>query len=81
MEIYSQGWATQRLRGKESACNAKDAGSILGREDPLEKEINYTLLQYSCLENSMDRGAWRATVHKVTESHTAEHTYIAKGAG
>ena len=54
---------------------------FLGREDSLEKEINYTLLQYSCLENSMDRGAWRATVHKITESHTAEHTCIAKGAG
>ena len=33
----------------------------LGWEDPLEKAI-----QYSCLENSMDRGAWQATVHGVT---------------
>ena len=31
-------------------------------------------LQYSCLENPMDRGAWRATVHGVTESGTTEHT-------
>ena len=30
------------------------------------------LLQYSCLENPMDRGAWRATVHRVTESDTTE---------
>ena len=30
-------------------------------------------LQYSCLENSMDRGAWRATVHEVTESDATEH--------
>ena len=32
----------------------------LGREDPLEKAMA-NLLQYSCLENAMDRGAWRAT--------------------
>ena len=31
-------------------------------------------LQYSCLENPMDRGAWRATVHRVAELHTAEVT-------
>ena len=30
-------------------------------------------LQYSCLENSMNRGAWRATVHGITESDTTEH--------
>ena len=32
-------------------------------------------LQYSCLENSMDRGAWRATVHRVTESDTTQHAH------
>ena len=36
----------------------------LGWEDPLEKEIE---LRYSCLENSMDRGAWWTTVHGVTK--------------
>ena len=35
---------------------------FLGWEDPLEKEMA-TPLQYSCLENSMNRGAWQATVH------------------
>ena len=47
--------------GKESACNAGDAGSIpgLGRS---RGEGNGHPLQLSCLENSMDRGAWRATV-------------------
>ena len=35
-------------------------------------EGNGTLLQYSCLENLTDRGAWWATVHRVTESDTAE---------
>ena len=38
----------------------------LGWEDPLEKEM----ANYSCLENSMDKGAWRATVHGVTKSQT-----------
>ena len=43
----------------------------LGWEDPLEEE-NGKPLQYSCLENPMDRGAWWATVHGVTESDTTE---------
>ena len=41
----------------------------LGWEDPLEKEMA-TLLQRSCLENPMNRGAWRATAHRVTQSQT-----------
>ena len=41
----------------------------LGREEPPEKGNGR---QYSCLENSMNRGAWRATVHGVTESDTGE---------
>ena len=50
--------------GKESACNAGDLGSIprLGRSPG---EGNDNPLQYSCLENPMGRGAWRATVHEV----------------
>ena len=53
--------------GKESACNTGHPGSIpgLGR---LPGEGNGYPLQYSCLENSIDRGAWQATVHEVTES-------------
>ena len=49
---------------KESACNAGDPGSIpgLGRSPG---EGNGNPLQYSCLENPMDRGAWRATTHGV----------------
>ena len=39
----------------------------LGGEDPLEQGMA-TPLQYSCLENPMDRGAWRAAVHGVTKS-------------
>ena len=54
---------------KESACNAGDQGWIpeLGRS---LKEGNDYPLQYSCLENSMDRGAWEATVHGVAKSQT-----------
>ena len=55
--------------GKESACKVGDMGLIpgLGRSPG---EGNSYLLQYSGLENSMDRGAWGATVHGVTESQT-----------
>ena len=54
---------------KESACNAGDPGLIpgLGRSPG---EENGCPLQYSCLENPMDRGAWRATVHGVAKSET-----------
>ena len=41
----------------------------LGQEDPLEKR-NDKPFQYSCLENSMDRGAWQATVHGVANGLT-----------
>ena len=54
---------------KESACNARDLGLIsgLGR---FPGEGNGNPLQYSCLENPMDRGAWWATVHGVSKSWT-----------
>ena len=55
--------------GKESACNAGDLGSIpeLGRS---ARGGHGNPLQYSCLENPMDRGAWQPTVHRVTKSQT-----------
>ena len=55
--------------GKESACNVGDVGLIpgLGRSPG---EGNGNPLQCSCLENSMDRGAWQATVHGVEKSWT-----------
>ena len=55
--------------GKESACNAGDAGLIPGSgRSPGEGCGNP--FQYSCLENSMDRGHWWAIVHMVTKSWT-----------
>ena len=52
--------------GKEFACNAGDPGSIpgLGRSCG---ERNGNPLQYSCLENPIDRGVWQATVHGVSK--------------
>ena len=68
--------------GEESACNARDRGDVCliagwgrspggGHGNPL---------QYSWLENPMDRGAWRATVHRVAKSQpqlsNSAHTYM-----
>ena len=66
------------LHGKESACNAGDAEDTdlipgLGRSPG---RGNVSPLQYSCLDNLMDRGAWWATVHGVTKSLTmTDHTH------
>ena len=55
--------------GKESACNAGDIRGVpsLGQGRSAGGG-NGNLLQYSRLENSMDRGAWQAPVHEVTKS-------------
>ena len=73
-------WCYCGSDGKESACNAGDLGSILesGRSPG---EGNGNPLQYSCLENPMDRWAWWVTVHGVTKSWTwlsdwAQHIII-----
>ena len=52
---------------KESVSNAEDLGSIL-ESGRFPAEGNGYPLQYSCLENPTDRGAWQATVHGVTET-------------
>ena len=59
------GW----LRGKESVFNEGDAGSIL-ESGRCSGEGHGNPVQCSCLGNPMDRGAWQATVHWVTESWT-----------
>ena len=68
-----RGGALYSLRGfldgsdeKESACNAGDLGSIPGLGRSREESNGYSL-QYSCLENSMDRGAWQATAYGVAK--------------
>ena len=64
--LFSKGFPGES-DSKETACNAGDLGSIpgLGRSPG---EGNGYSLQYSCLENSMDRGVWWATVHGVAKS-------------
>ena len=63
---------------KNPLASAGDAGLIHGLDpgglDPPGRR-NGNPLQYSCLENSMDRGAWRATDHGVSESRTQLSAY------
>ena len=55
-----------------SAGDAEDLGSILGLRRS-SGEGNDNPFQYSCLENSMHRGAWQATVHGVTKTNPAHY--------
>ena len=57
---------------KNLPANARDAGSIPELGSCPGEEIGNPL-QYSCLENSMDRGVWQATVHGVTKESTKQH--------
>ena len=59
---------------EESACNVGDLGSIPGLGKSLGEGYSNPL-QYSCLENPMDRGAWWATVHEVSKSQTQLSDY------
>ena len=60
------------LNGKESACNAGDAGDegLIPGSGRSSEEGHGNPLQYSCEENPMDRGAWWATVHRIAKSQT-----------
>ena len=60
-----------------NAGDARDVGLIPG-SGRSPGEGNGNSLQYSCLENSTDKGVWQATVHGVTKSQTqlSTHTYI-----
>ena len=61
--------ASPVAHGRELACNAGELGSIPWWGKSPGEGKGYPL-QYSCLEISMDRGAWRATVHGVEKSQT-----------
>ena len=65
----------QWLSSKESACNAGDTGSI-PRPGRSPGGRNGNPLQYSCLGNPMDRGAWQATVHGVAKSQIRLRTHM-----
>ena len=67
--LYLGRWLLRWLRGKESASNAGDTGSIpgLGRSPG---KGNGNPIQYSCLGNPMDRGSWWAIVPGVTKRQT-----------
>ena len=60
---------------KNLPANAGDSGLIPGSGKP-PREGNGNPLQYSCLENPMDRGTWWAAVYGVTDSDTTEHTQM-----
>ena len=67
-------WQTVWHGSKEFVCNAGDLGSNPGfGRSPGERNGNP--LQYYCLENSMDRGVWQATVHGVAKSRTQLSDY------
>ena len=68
--LYHNGFPAGSV-GKESTCNAGDIGDAgliheLGRSP---EGVHGNTVQYSCLENPMERGTWQATVQKVTKSH------------
>ena len=62
-----------------SAADTRDAGSISGLGRDLLEGGNGNPLLYSCLEKSMDRGAWQATFHAVAESDMTEHAHARIG--
>ena len=74
---YEASQMAQRV--KDPPANAEDPGSI-PESGRFPGERNGNPLQYSCLENSTDRGAWWATVHRITEWDTTEqlslHTHF-----
>ena len=64
-DFGAQPWLPGGSDGRESACNVRDLDSIPG-SGRSPGEGNSNPLQYSCLENPIDRGAWQATVHGVS---------------
>ena len=80
--VYSVQGLPWWLSGKESSCNTEDSGSISG-SGRSPRGGHGSPPQYSCLENPIERGAWQATAHGITQSrgqlkqlsiHSAKHT-------
>ena len=71
MEVWTSMGFPSGSESSESACNAGDLGLIPG-SGRSPREGNGNLVQYSCLENCMDRGAWWTTVHEIKELDTTE---------
>ena len=67
-------WLPWWLSSKESACNAGDIGSVPKSGRPPREGIT-NALQYSCLENPVDRGAWCSTLHGIAR---AGHDLVTK---
>ena len=65
---------------KESACSAGDPGLIPGSERSPGEGYGYPL-QYTCLENPLDRGAWWAIVHEVAELDRTERLKLSLSLG
>ena len=72
--LYQYQGFTHTSVSKQSTCNVGDPGSIPGSERS-PGEGNGNPLQYSCLENPMDRGAWQDTVHGVARG---KHNLVTK---
>ena len=68
---FTEKHTTGNTHGKESACDAGDPVLISGLGRSPGKVIDNPL-QYSCLENSIDRGTWQVTVHGLAESDTTD---------
>ena len=69
LSVHIKGASLVAQDGKESACNARDLG-LIPESGRFPGEGNGYPLQYSCLENSMERRAWWATFHGVAKSQT-----------
>ena len=67
--VYGVSQSRTRLKRLSSSSSAGDLGSVPGSGRSPGERNGYPL-QYSCLENSMDRGAWQATIHGITKSGT-----------
>ena len=76
LDEFSETWGViglpTWLSGKESVCSAEDTGELglIPSSGRSPEGGDGNLVQDSCLENPMDRGAWQITVHRVTQSQT-----------